>query len=131
MKLLSAVKLSSSQVPSLISHMALFRNVQCVSLHKLSTYMSYIWEAEFWLFLCPTVNIMAQAYRVNHVQLSFFYPFVPLYVLLFNSGSKLISRWFYQTFPQFILLLWTHRRCACDFLEMFGYFSKNLHIVEL
>jgi hypothetical protein len=28
-------------------------------------------------------------------------------------------------------LLWTHWRCACDFLEVFGQFSKNLHVVGL
>jgi hypothetical protein len=28
-------------------------------------------------------------------------------------------------------LLWTHRRCACYFLDMFGLFMKNWHVVEL
>jgi hypothetical protein len=31
----------------------------------------------------------------------------------------------------FAQLLWTHWRCACDFLEVFEHISKTLHVAEL
>jgi hypothetical protein len=36
---------------------------------------------------------------------------------------------FWLTF--FKRLLWTYWRCECDFLYVFGHFSKNVHVVEL
>jgi hypothetical protein len=61
---------------------------------------------------------MARAYRVDHVRLPSHFAF--------DSASKVISKKLFKVKP----LHSYYGICACDFLEVFESFSKNLHFVE-